>query len=126
MPAVSYDLSIEQGATFSFSIEWREDDGSKPPTGPLIDTTNYDAFLQIRQKPAGPLYADWSSVSESPQITVDAGVITVYVGADQTDLQINSGVYDLELHNRTDVTDVVRLIQGKVSISPQVTTTDTT
>ncbi len=124
MAAVVYNLEIEQGATYSLTIEWREDDGSTPPNGPLIDTTDYDAFLQIRQKPGGLLYADWKSTGEDPEIALDAGVIYLKADATRTNALTKQGVYDLELHNRTDPGDVVRLIQGKVILSLQVTEDD--
>ncbi len=122
MAAVVYDLDIEQGATFAFSIEWREDDGSEPPAGPLIDTDPYDAYMQVRQKPGGDLYATYSSVGVNPEIQLVDGIIYVRIGANQTDALAKGGVYDLELHNRTDDTDVVRLLMGKVKLSMQVTT----
>lgn len=120
MPAVSYDLAIEQGATFTVSFEWREDDGSTPPAGPLIDTTNYAAYMQIRTKPgsAGEVIA---SLDASSGLTVAGGVVTLRIGADVTELISRNGVYDIELHNTYDPTDVVRLVQGKVSCSPDVT-----
>jgi hypothetical protein len=121
MPAATYDLLIEQGATFTFSLEWREHDGSDPPAGPFINTANYDAFMQIRKKPGDEVYASWSSVGDDPEITVVNGFITVYVGADKTDLLTRPGSYDLEMHNRTNPKDVVRLVQGKVKLSLQIT-----
>lgn len=121
MPAVSYDISIEQGATYSVSFEWREDDGSNPPSGPLIDTANYTPKMQVRVKAGGDLIIAFDS---SSGLTVANGVVTLRIGADVTETITRGGVYDLEMHNTVDPTDVVRLVQGKVSVSPDVTRED--
>jgi hypothetical protein len=120
MPAVSYDLFIEQGATFSLTFEWREDDGSSPPAGPLIDTSGYDARMQIKTRPGGDVLV---TLAEGNGITVAGGIISVRIGADVTTTLAKSGAYDLELHSVTDPTEVIRLAQGRVTLSKEVTTT---
>lgn len=121
MPAVNYDIAIEQGASYSVSFEWREDDGSNPPTGPLIDTTNYEPKMQVRLKAGGTLIVAFDSASG---LTVDDGVITLRIGADVTETIDRAGVYDIEMHNTADPTDVVRLVQGRVTPSADITRDD--
>ena len=118
MPAVPYDIALEQGATFTVSFEWREDDGSDPPAGPLIDTTNYTPHMQIRTKPGGAVIATFGPGSG---LGIAGGVITLRIGADIAETITRAGVYDLELHNTTDPTDVIRLVKGRVSLDPEVT-----
>jgi hypothetical protein len=119
MTAVRYDLLIEQGATFTLTFEWREDDGSSPPAGPLIDTSGYDARMQIKTRPGGAVLI---TLTEGAGITVAGGIISVRIGADVTATLAKSGAYDLELHSVTDPTEVIRLAQGLVALSKEVTT----
>lgn len=112
MPAVRYDLSIEQGATFRVVFEWRDS------TNALIDTSGYTPHLQARTKPGGDLLLD---LDTGNGLTLDGGVLSVRIGADVTATLTRGGVYDLELHGLADPTDVVRLAWGSVKLSKQVT-----
>jgi hypothetical protein len=120
MPAVPYDLHIEQGATFTVRFEWRVDDGSSPPSGPLMPTDGYIPRMQIKTRPGGEVLATLDDLGNG--LTAVNGVITVRLGADITTSLPQSGVYDLELHNVADPTEVVRLAKGSVLLSPEVTT----
>lgn len=119
MTAVPYDIAIEQGATYAVAFEWRTDNGSLPPTGPLIDTSGYAAHMQIKDRSGGTVL---QAFSEGHGLTNAAGIITLRIGADVTAALPKGGFYDLELHNVADPTNVVRLVQGKVSLSYEVTT----
>jgi hypothetical protein len=112
----TYDLTIEQGATLTVTFEWRADDEE----GALIDTDNYEPRMQIRDAPGGTVLGSFSPANG---LTADAGVVTLHVGADATAGIQRSGVYDIELHNQTDSADVVRLVQGTVTLNQEVTTT---
>ncbi len=118
MPAVRYDLPIEQGATYTVAFEWRADDGSDPPAGALVDTAGYTPHLQIRTTAGGSVLAD---LSEGHGLHLAGGVLTVRLGADLTAAMTRGGLYDLELHSVADATDVIRLAYGAVTLSPQVT-----
>jgi hypothetical protein len=120
MTAVAYDLMIEQGATFAIRFEWRENDGSSPPTGPLIDTTGYEPHMQIKTAPGGDEMATFTT---DTGLTAVGGVILLRIGADVTETLTRNGAYDIELHNTGDPTEVIRLAQGKVLLSKEVTTT---
>jgi hypothetical protein len=119
MPAVPYDLNIEQGATFTIRFEWRVDDGSSPPAGPLMPTDGYTPHMQIKTRAGGEVLA---TITPANGLTAVAGVITLRLGADITTSLPRSGVYDLELHNVGDPTEVVRLAQGAVLLDKEVTT----
>jgi hypothetical protein len=111
--AVDHDLYIEQGATFTVTFEWREDSA----TGPLIDTAGYSPRMQIRQRPGSSVLLTVDS-----SITAVGGIIALRIGADITATLTHSGVYDIELHSVSDSTEVVRLAQGAVTLSREVTT----
>lgn len=116
MPAVQYDLAIEQGATFSVRFEWRENNAS----GPLVDTTGFVPHMQIKTRPGGDVLATFTPASG---LTAVAGVIVLRIGADVTAALPRDGVYDIELHHTADPTEVIRLVAGRVLLSKEVTTT---
>lgn len=115
MTAGRNDITIEQGATFTYSLIWK-DSNSVP-----IDLTGYSARMQVRKT-----YNDSTAVldlsSDDGNITLGGalGTIDVVAGAAATAIiTIRAGVYDLELESPTGV--VTRLIEGKVTVNPEVT-----
>ena len=116
MSAYKQNLVIEQGATFSFNIEWREPDGTTP-----VDLTGYTAEMDIRAT-----YDDLTTIIQldttNGRITLGGTAGTVQLSISATDtaaLSFESAVYDLEL-TAPDGT-VTRLMEGGVSFSPEVT-----
>lgn len=109
MPAVRYDLTIEQGATFTVTFEWHEGTA----TGPLIDTADYIPRMQIRTRLDGVVMA---TLTAGAGITATGGVIQVRIGADVTETFVAAGAYDLELIDAGDPTEVVRLAEGVVNL----------
>lgn len=115
MTAVNYDITIEQGATFQLNLVW------KAPAGTPIDLTGYTARMQVREKVTSttPLL---TLTTENGGIALGgaAGTIAVTAAATLTDdIAVKRGVYDLELVSAGDV--VTRLIEGCVTVSPEVT-----
>lgn len=112
MAAANYDLYIEQGATFTLSLIWKDDEGTP------IDITGYVARMQIRQNyDTEPVI----SLTDGDGIVLGgvAGTIDITITDEQTtDIEIIRGKYDLELELAGVVT---RLIQGQVEISREVT-----
>ena len=115
MAAATHDILIEQGATFQLNLVWKDSLGTP------INLTGYTARMQVRHK-----YADTdpllSFTTENGAITLGGALGTIAVTglATLTDaLTVKSGVYDLELVSPGSV--VTRLIQGGVTITPQVT-----
>jgi hypothetical protein len=108
MPALEYDLAIEQGSTFRRSIPVLNDAGTP------IDLTGWSARGQIRltYRDAGAVYDLALEVSGSNvEMTVPA--------ADSSEWTWRHGVYDVEL---IDVDGApTRLMQGNVTVSPEVT-----
>lgn len=115
MPASSYDVYIEQGATFNLALVWRDNANA------LVNLTGYTARMQVRKRitDAVPLL-DLNTTNGKITLGGTAGTIAITANAAQTAaLTDKQGVYDLELV-AADGT-VVRLLQGDVTISPEVT-----
>jgi hypothetical protein len=115
MAAGTLDFTIEQGATFNLVLTWEVN-------GTPVNVTGYTARLQAR--------VDIEETETVLSMTTDAGggitlggaagTITLNRTATQTALLPAGGyVYDLELVSGAGV--VTRLVQGDLSISPEVT-----
>lgn len=115
MSASIYNLNIEQGATFTRTITWKDS------TGAAINLTGYTARMQIRERVESSTAL--VSLTNSSGITLGgaAGTVVITVTAALTDALPNmkKGVYDLELVSAGGI--VTRLLQGEVVVSPQVT-----
>jgi len=115
MTAATNNFIIDQGANWSVTFVY------KNSAGTAINLTGYTAALQIRDT-----YADsttdlsLSSPSNGITITGATGTIAVTATAAQTAaIAAGNYVYDLEITSGGGI--VTRLVQGKVSVSPQVT-----
>tara|TARA_B100000902_G_scaffold155285_1_gene151710 strand:+ start:692 stop:1036 length:345 start_codon:yes stop_codon:yes gene_type:complete len=110
----NYNLTIDQGATFSKTFTYKSG-------GNAVDLSTHTARMMVRSS------YDASSTlvsltSAGGDITLASnGVIVVTISATATAALAapNSGVYDLEIV-ASDGT-VTRLLQGNVSITPEVT-----
>lgn len=119
MSAAKLNLTIEKGARFDKTLNWQ--DSSNTP----IDLANYLGRMQIRERKDSTSFVV-ELTTENGMITLqpnsELGRIDLYIGATTTDaLTISNGVYDLELYHNTDTDDVVRLIEGNVTIAEGVT-----
>ena len=107
--ALKADILIEQGATFSTSIDVTDNDGV--PT----NLTGFTAAAQMRKH-----YTSANAFTFTSSVVANAGIVTLSMNANTTN-SITAGryVYDCEL---TDTNGVVsRLIEGIVTITPGVT-----
>ena len=112
MTAAKYDLEIDQGSSFSTAITVRENNIIKSLDG-------FVARAQLRPSIDSP-------DSQKTDFTFDTsnfsnGVIIMKLAHTVTEL-LTAGVYfyDLEIAS-TDGASVTRLMQGKVTINPEVT-----
>ena len=112
MPAAKLNLTIEQGATFSKRLVWR--DKNKRP----VNTTGYAAKMQIRASATSAEVLFELSTTNNRIVLQAGGVIQLDISANDTD-SIKSGVYDLKLYAPNG--QEIRLIEGKVTVSPGVT-----
>lgn len=129
MAAGRYTFTIEQGATTDFEIRYLDASGNP------VDLTGYSARLQVRPtKGSDTVYLTLSSsllpdgtglnLSGSDGNTpLTSGSIGIYIAACTSSLlTFDEGVYDLELYSGdSQCPYVVRLLEGKVKISKQVT-----
>lgn len=115
MAAGNYDLYMEQGATFSLVITWK--DNSNSP----IDLTSYTARMQVRRtKQSSTVIVEASTTDGRITLGGALGTITVVIPATVTDdIEAGCGVYDLEVESADGV--VTRLIEGAVEFSKEVT-----
>ena len=115
MPAGKLDLLIEQGATFKHALLVEDNSGS------ALDLTGFTARMQLRPEIES---ADvlLELTTENGRITIAplTGRLDLEVEADDTGaLTFETAVYDLELIDPAG--DVLRLLQGRVRLSPEVT-----
>jgi hypothetical protein len=104
------ELTIDQGTTFNASLDLKNDDGT------AINVTNYLFQSQIRK----------SYYSSNPTANLVVSIINAANGAvmlsmnASTTANIKAGryLYDLKMTNTANVT--TRVIEGIVTITPQV------
>lgn len=118
MPAGTLNLTIEQGATFRKTLTWK----TGTPAA-AVNLTGYTARMQLRSTPSAATTVVSITDVSNPQgvITLGgaAGTIELFINDATTMLITAGGVYDLELIAPS--TDVTRLVQGKYTISLNVT-----
>ncbi len=104
---------IDQGATFTRTIEYQDS------TGAPVNLTGYTALLQIRRAP-GDTEAPRAQLSNGSGIALGAdGVVTVTFAASMTAAwTFAHGAFDLLLTSPGGYS--IRLVQGLVEVSPAV------
>lgn len=114
MPAGRYDLTIEQGATWAEDFFWLVDDAP-------VDLTGATARLHARDGIAsgGTLLFELTDANGGILLGGDAGSIGLRMSAEATAaLSASEGLYDLEI---VFGVTVVRLLQGRVTLRPNLT-----
>jgi len=116
MSAGTFNLQIEQGATYYVVLIWSAGSACAANAEP-VDLTGYTAELQIRPFPLSTsvLY------DATPNLTLGGvnGTITLEIPAANTaGFTWWNGVYDLKLTSSQGF--ATRLLQGSVSVSPEV------
>lgn len=125
MPAASYDLYIEQGATYRFTLVYGYKDGTVDADGnPNVipyDITGCRARMQIRRSRGTEVLVS-ATTNNGGIVFTDpvGGRMEVTITDEATDdLALKRAKYDLEVTYPSG--DVVRVLQGEVSISPNIT-----
>lgn len=107
--AINLNFYVEAGATFQRSIVYRNDDGT------LFDLTDFTAQLQLRETAASAT----AKLTVTPTIDVETATISWQFSATQTSaLTAKTYVYAMELYGPNAL--VIRLIEGVVTVSPEV------
>lgn len=114
MPAGQYNFAIEKGTTFRKTITWKDSVGNP------VNLAGYSAKLQLRDKAGGSVFLELSTTNGRISFNPAFGQILLYIAApDTSTINARKCVYDLELVAPN--TDVTRLLQGKVTISEEIT-----
>lgn len=108
LAAGDWDLEIEQGATFSQAFDCTVDN-------PAFTWTGFTARAQIRSEASanGDLLLDLTDY-----LSIEGGVVLLDIPASVTATLTRNGRWDLEM---VQGAGVVRLLQGRATISPEVT-----
>jgi hypothetical protein len=114
MAATTYDILIEQGATYSQVITYKE-------AGVAVNLTGYTARMQVRATlESASTLVELTTANSRIALGGTAGTITLTISAtDTAALTSGRGVYDLELVSGSGI--VTRLLQGVATISRNVT-----
>jgi hypothetical protein len=114
------NFKINQGETFKHTLTWK--DSSEVP----IDVTGFSARMQVRLKidATDVLILFSSEPTDNPDGTITLGGVdgtfSLYLSADFTEtITWLAAVYDLEVVDTLG--DVTRLIEGKITVSKEVT-----
>lgn len=111
----TYNITIEQGARWARSIVVDSD-------GTPWNLTGYDARMQIRQRYTSSTAEISLTVGDGITITAAAGQIDLAIGAtDTAAFDFLAGHYDLELIPPAGEDHVIRLLEGTVTVSREVT-----
>jgi hypothetical protein len=119
MPAATYNLIIEIGATFNFVFIYSVN-------GAPVDLTvpGWKAAMQVRTGFDQSLFPGFDCTSENGMIVLGAdGSVNVTVPESVTELLDSTvftlGVYDLKLTDPTGF--AIRVFQGKIRVNPAAT-----
>jgi hypothetical protein len=115
MTAGTYDITIEQGATYSQVFTWKDANRAS------INLTGYTARMQARESvDTASTFIALTTENSGIALGGAAGTITLAMTAAATSsLTVFSGFYDLELISGSGI--VTRLLQGSLTVSPEVT-----
>ena len=118
--AVTINHDLDQGTDFSFVATRKDSDGFA-----VAITGGATAYCQMRK-----FYSSSTAVTFNTSITGSTGEILVSLGATGTS-GVKGGIYfyDVELHvtpkngagAAVDVTKVYRIVQGMITVYPEVT-----
>ena len=128
MAAGKYSFVIEQGSTFDIEIQYKDSNGDP------IDLTGYQARMHIRQTTDSNTILLALSSSRNPDGTglnmsgsaginpPVSGTIGIYISAcTSSTLTFNEAKYDLEIYSGSSCPYVIRILQGTVKLSKEVT-----
>ena len=110
MAAGTYNFIVEQGATFTRQLTVKENNS-------VMDLTGYSVASKMRST------HDTSTVAGTFTCTVSnasGGIITVAMTSSVT-AAIEEGIYVYDLEITSGAGIVTRLLQGEVTVNPEVT-----
>ena len=120
LAAQTYDLQVDQGAHWFWTVTWKE--GHSQKTAQPKNLTGYTGRMQMRTKPGATGAPSVTLTTENGgiNITPSTGQVTATMTATATAaLTAGKYVYDLELVDSTGV--VTKLARGTVTVIREVT-----
>ena len=119
MSAGTYNIVMEQGATFSQELTWKID---KNP----VDLSGYSARMQVRGSGSGNRISTrlaLSLTSEAGDITLggSAGTILIEISASDASNVIPAGKYFYDLELESPNGEVTRLLKGTFNVVAEMT-----
>lgn len=111
--AVQINFVVDQGATFTAIVTIENEDGT------LFDLTNMTPLSQMRKS-----YYTNTSIDIDVEVWGDPlnGEVKIKIlPAVSNAIRAGRYVYDIEVHSDLDTEYVKRVVQGIITISPQVT-----
>ena len=114
--AAILDLTIDQGSTYSHTLELRQGN----PSGSVLNLTGYTAKMQVRLSVNNPdVILELSTMNGGLTIDGINGKITIQITPEQSRLFVyGKMVYDLEISISGNDT---RIVQGSIVCSLEVT-----
>lgn len=107
--AIKANLVVDQGSTFSTSINLTDTDGQ------ALSLESYTGAAQMRKH-----YTSSNSVSFAVGIEANTGVVSLSLTANQTaNIVAGRYLYDVELTDGSN--NVSRIIEGIVTVTPNIT-----
>lgn len=122
--ATAYKFTWDKGTTISRVLHWKRNMGTEEvPDYQPVNLTGYTARMEIRDKYAGVLLYRLDTIAGTMLIDGPNGAISFEIPVSVTALWTwRNAVYDVELVDAAG--RVTRLLQGTISLSPEVTTGD--
>lgn len=118
MASAKYNITIEQGATFTRTITWYSDLAMTTP----VVLTSYTAAMKVKTKDLATTVLSSAAGTITLTLGGTAGTIVITISATNTAALTPTAdgeyAYDLEL---TLAGVVTRLLEGRVTVSPEVT-----
>lgn len=120
MLAGTYNITCEQGSTFSRIITVEYPDPNDASSMLPFNFTGYTGRMQIRRTIDDDVMIELTTANSGIQYTNAAsGELTVRMTAVQTAALLTSGVYDLEIINGAG--EVSKLLKGAFTLLREVT-----
>lgn len=115
--AANLDIVMEQGATFERNLYYKDSNGNP------VDVTSYTAAMHVRKhKGSGVALLTLTSSAGYIVLSGEAGHIEIHIPANEMDdLDFVWAYYDLELYPEGDTSQAFRLLEGRISLSKEVT-----
>lgn len=115
MPAGFYNITCEQGATFTRILTWKDSNGLP------VNLSGYTARMHVRKDYESQIIV-LELTTENGRISIIPNIGRITLSVDDTttsQLVPSSYVYDLELVSSSGT--VTRLVEGAFVVKPEVT-----